>query len=107
MFTRIVECHAKPGKRDEFGNKLRNEVVPILQKQAGFVDVIGLTSEDDADRMLAISFWKSKEDAERYEHEHYHRIVDIIKPLVKEDPRVKTFNVETSTSQRIAARKAA
>ena len=107
MFTHIVECHVKPGKRDEFGNKLRNEVVPILQKQAGFVDVIGLTSEDDADRTLAISFWKSKEDAERYEPEHYHRIVDIIKPLVKEDPRVKTFNVETSTSQRIAARKAA
>lgn len=107
MFTRIVECHVKPGKRDEFGNKLRNEVVPILQKQPGFVDVIGLTSEDDADRMLSISFWKNKEDAERYEHEHYHRILDIIKPLVKEDPRVKTFNVETSTSQWIAAGKAA
>lgn len=107
MFTRIVECHLKPGKRDNFGNKLQNEVVPILQQQPGFVDVIGLTSEDDADRMVSISFWKSKEDAERYHHEHFHHILDIIKPSLKEDPKVRTFNVDTSTSQRISAGKAA
>ncbi len=45
MFTRIVECHVKPEKKDEFNNKLRSEVLPILQKQPGFVDLIALASE--------------------------------------------------------------
>ena len=65
MFTRMVECRVKPDKRDEFNNKLRNDVLPILQKQPGFVDLIGLTSESDAERVISVSFWKNKEDAER------------------------------------------
>ena len=79
MFTRIVECRVKPDKRDEFNNKLRNDVLPILQKQPGFVDLIGLSSESDAERVVSVSFWKSKEDAERYHREHYQRIVDTLK----------------------------
>ncbi|PYX21142.1 MAG: hypothetical protein DMG87_09555 [Acidobacteria bacterium] len=57
MFTRIVECHVKPEKKDEFNNKLRSEVLPILQKQPGFVDLIALASENDPERMVALSFW--------------------------------------------------
>jgi quinol monooxygenase YgiN len=107
MFTRIVECRVKPDKRDEFNNKLRNDVLPILQKQPGFVDLIGLTSESDAERVISVSFWKNKEDAERYHREHYNRIVDTLKPTLRKDPTVETFNVETSTTHRIAAGKAA
>lgn len=107
MFTRIVECHVKPGKKDEFSNKLRNEVLPILQKQPGFVDVIGLASEKDSERMVSISFWKTKEDAERYHREHFNQVKDLILPLIKREPSVETFNVETSTTHRIAAGKAA
>ena len=42
MFTRFVECHVKPDKKDDFTNKLRSDVLPILQKQPGFVDLVGL-----------------------------------------------------------------
>jgi hypothetical protein len=47
MFTRFVECNVKPDKKDDFTNKLRNDVMPILQKQPGFVDLISLVSDDD------------------------------------------------------------
>jgi quinol monooxygenase YgiN len=107
MFTRIVECHVKPEKRDEFSNKLRNEVLPILQKQAGFVDLIGLTSEEDPERILSVSFWASKQDAERYHREHYNRIVETLRPQLKREPTVENFNVDTSTTHRIAAGKVA
>jgi len=107
MFTRIVECHVKPDKRDEFNQNLRNDVLPILQKQPGFVDLISLAPENDRERALSISFWNTKEDAERYHREHYSRIVDVLKPVLKKDPKVETFNVDTSTSQRIAASRAA
>ncbi len=107
MFTRIVECNVKPEKRDEFSNKLRNDVLPILQKQPGFVDLIGLVHETDRERIVSVSFWNSKEDAERYHREHYNRILDMLKPMLKKDPKVEHFTVDTSTTHRIAAGKAA
>ncbi len=107
MFTRIVECQVKPDKREEVSNKLRNEVLPILQKLPGFVDMIALAHETEPERLVSISFWNTKEDAERYHREHYNRIVEMLKPHLKVTPKVDTFNVETSTTHRIAAVRAA
>jgi heme-degrading monooxygenase HmoA len=107
MFTRIVECHVKPEKKDEFNQKLRNDVLPILNRQPGFVDLISLVQDSDRERQVALSFWNTKEDAERYHRENYNRILEMIKPYLKKDPKVETFNVDTSTSHRIAAGKAA
>jgi heme-degrading monooxygenase HmoA len=107
MFTRIVECHVKPERKDEFETKLRNEVLPILQKQPGFVDLIALQPEDDSDRQVSISFWNTKQDAERYQRDQFSRITDSIKPLLKREPMVQTYTVAHSTPHRIAASKAA
>jgi len=107
VFTRIVECSVRTEKQEELRNKLRSEVVPILQKQSGFVDEISLVSDRDPERMVAISFWRNKEDAERYNRETFPRILDSIKPLLKTTPKVETYNVEDSTVHRIAAGKAA
>jgi len=54
MFTRIVECQVKPNKRDELKDRLRSEVLPLLQKQPGFVDLIGLVSENDPDKIVSM-----------------------------------------------------
>jgi heme-degrading monooxygenase HmoA len=107
MFTRFVECHVKPDKKDDFNNKLRNDVLAILQKQPGFVDLIGLVSESDPDRVVSVSFWNSKQDAERYHREQFSRIAEMLKPVLKREPEVDTFNVDTWTTRRIAAGKAA
>jgi heme-degrading monooxygenase HmoA len=103
MFTRIVECHVKPERKEDFENQLHNEVLPILQKQPGFVDLITLQPEDGGERQLSLSFWNNKQDAERYQREQYSRIVDTIKPLLKRDPQVQTYKVVHSTAHRIAA----
>jgi len=107
MFTRIVECHVKPERKEDFENKLHNEVLPILQKQPGFVDLITLQPEDGGERQLTLSFWNNKQDAERYQREQYSRIVDTIKPLLKRDPQVQTYIVAHSTPHRITASKVA
>jgi len=39
--------------------------VPILKKQNGFVDEIVLVSDAEQDRVLGLSFWNAREDAER------------------------------------------
>src|SRR5439155_5394886 len=62
MFTRIVECRIRPEQRETANQTLRQQILPLLQKQTGFVDELALISETDPERLVAISFWKSKED---------------------------------------------
>ena len=107
MFTRIAECYVKKDKRQDFSNRMREQVLPILQSQPGFVDVLALASEDEPERMVSISLWKSRAEAERYHDERYEEIVQLIRPLLRDEPSVELYNVETSTAHRIATGKAA
>jgi quinol monooxygenase YgiN len=54
-----------------------------------------------------LSFWSSKEDAERYHQEQYLKIQEMLKPLIEDEPVIRTFDVQTSTTHHITARKAA
>jgi quinol monooxygenase YgiN len=106
MFTRIVECYVKREKRQEFTDKLQKHVLPILQSQAGFVDTLNLSAEEEPERIVAISMWKSRADAERYHRDHFSGILDVIRPLLRDEPTVEFYNVESSTAHRIAAKAA-
>jgi hypothetical protein len=44
MFTRTVEVTPKSGKARELANTINEKVLPILKKQAGFVDETLLVS---------------------------------------------------------------
>jgi len=107
MFTRVVEVPAKQGKGREVCNTVHDKVLPILRNQPGFVDEILLISTTEPDRILALSFWKTPEDAERYNREQYPKINEMIQHLLTSAPKLQTFDVDTSTTHRIAAGKAA
>ena len=107
MFTRAVELTSKPGKARELSNTINQQAVPILQKQSGFVDEIILNSDAEPDRVLALSFWKTKEDAERYQREQYKNIHDSLRHLLEAEPNIRTFDVHASTGQKIAVERAA
>ena len=107
MFTRIVELTSKPGKAKELSKTITEKVLPILKKQTGFVDETVLVSDTESTRVLALSFWNSKEDAERYHREQYPKIQEILKPLLETEPAIRTFDVHTSTTHRIAPGKKA
>jgi heme-degrading monooxygenase HmoA len=107
MFTRVLEFHATRGKAKEAANALNDKVLPILRKQSGFVDAIVLTSTTQPDRLLGLSFWKTAEDAERYAREQYPKVNEILRPMLETAPTVQTFNVDISTTHKIAAGKAA
>ena len=107
MYTRVVEITSKSGKARELCNIIEEQVVPILKKQPGFVDETVLVSDTESNRVLGLSFWNSKEDAERYHREQYPKIQETLKPLFETDPVIRTFDVQSSTTHRITARKAA
>lgn len=107
MFTRIVECYVKSDKRQEFADQIQKLVLPLLQSAPGFVDLLGLTSEDEPERTVSISIWNSRADAEQYHRENFDRIMGVVRPLLRDEPSIEHYNVEASTAHRIAAGKAA
>jgi heme-degrading monooxygenase HmoA len=107
MFTRVLEMTSKAGKSQEVANTINDRAVPILKKQRGFVDEIVLISSGKADQVLALSFWNEREDAEEYRKEQYQKIHDMVRPLLETEPEIRTFDVHTSNTHKIAASKAA
>jgi len=107
MFTRVVEVTTKYGKAREVCSTIRYKALPILGYQNGFVDEVTLVSTDDPNRVLAISFWKTREDAQQYHNQQFQNITNLIRSHLEQDPQVETFDVDTSTTHRIAAGKAA
>jgi heme-degrading monooxygenase HmoA len=55
-----------PGKARELAKTIQEKILPIIEGQPGFVDEIVLVSNTERDQILALSFWKSQQDAERY-----------------------------------------
>ncbi len=107
MFARTVEINAKTGKARELVRTVNDQVLAILKNQPGFVDEMTLISQDAPDRVLAISLWQSREDAEKYNRESFPRVTDIIRNVIEGTPQVRTFDVATSTAHNIVAGKAA
>ena len=40
MFARILDFEVKMEKREEFVKVVKNQIVPILKKQAGFLEIL-------------------------------------------------------------------
>jgi len=107
MFTRVVEIETKAGQGRDLSSAINEKVLPVLKKQPGFVDEIMLVGSTDPDRILTLTFWQTEADAERYNREHFLAVSEILKPLYERAPNVTTYNVDTSTTHKIAATKAA
>jgi heme-degrading monooxygenase HmoA len=107
MFTRIVELTTKPGKNKPLSDAINDKVLPILKKQRGFVDETVLVSDKEDNRVLSLSFWNTREDAEQYHRAEYEKVHEMVRHLLDAEPVIRTFEVHTSTTHRIAAGKAA
>ena len=107
MFTRVVELRCKAGKTNELTNIATEKVLPILRKQQGFQDEIALVSNTNPNRVLAISFWNKRDDAERYQREQFQNIAAMLQPLCEGRPVISTFEVNSSTVHHIDFGKAA
>ena len=107
MFTRVVELTSKFGKARELCDTIDDKVLPILKGQTGFVDEIVIVCDAEPDHVLALSFWNTREDAQRYEREQFQTVQKTVQQLMEAAPVVRTFNVHTSTAHKLAAEKAA
>ena len=94
MFARLVEAMAKPGKKDEIFAVLR-QLVAVLKKQQGFVDLIALAGDTDLNESVTLTLWRNKKDAETfYKTREFAQAWSRLEPLVEDIRIVRTFRVE-------------
>jgi quinol monooxygenase YgiN len=99
MFARHVAVKLKPGTLAEFTKVMDKEILPWLRKQQGFLDSITL-SVPHSGEIVSISFWDQEENAQVYNSSGYPAVVQILQKILAGTPRVKTFNVVSSTLQK-------
>jgi heme-degrading monooxygenase HmoA len=100
MFARILNCEVKLETKEEFVKVVKNEIVPILKKQTGFLEVLPFFPEKMKEqKVFAISLWATKADSERYEREIYPKVLSILKPYLTAAVHVNHYILETTVCQ--------
>ena len=101
MFARSVSIQLKPNSVAEFTRTLDKEVISLLRKQKGFKDEITLVGQEG--KVIAISVWDLKENAEAYHRGTYPEVLKILTNVVEGTPQVQTYEVASSTLHQIVS----
>jgi len=96
MFVRQLNAHFKPGQFGLFNKRLEKDVIPLLKKQPGFRDELSFYDEGK-DEAFSMSFWDTKQDAEKYARDLYPKIHEKMEDFLEDTPRIRSFEVANST----------
>jgi heme-degrading monooxygenase HmoA len=101
LVARKVSARLKPNTLTEFTNLMEREILPWLRTQEGFLDLI-ILAVPTAREVATISFWDDKGNAQAYNASGYPEAVKVLEKLLDGPPYVKTFDVVSSTFERVA-----
>ena len=107
MYMLLIDGVIKQGKQDEFLKTWSNQILPLLKKQNGFVDEILLLERGTNKAATGLSFWKTQQDAERYQRDVFPQASSNVEPLLNSSPTVRSFEVAASETFHIVAGRAA
>ncbi len=101
MFARLLEMTVKPEKKPELFKKVGEEVVPILKKYSGFMNVINMEVETEPTKVYLVSIWRDKLDAEKYDKESFPKVKAMYEPFMTAPIVVKLCKVDETTFQQV------
>lgn len=107
MFARVCELHFKAEKKPELVRMLREDIVPMLEACAGFVDEIALDLDTHPRKFYAISLWRDARDAEKYHKECFPKIYDMLEPFLVAPISVKHGTIDETITKKLIFRVAA
>ena len=103
MFTRMLTCTIKMGKKEEFLEAAR-QLRKAYADQPGFVDLLAFLGDEQPQRALVAAVWKSKSASDEF----YLKRAPLLelKPFLEEQ-QIEHYHLEVSNLFGIAAGKAA
>ena len=101
MFARVVEYSPATDAASEFVRVVEDTALRIVKAQAGCVTAF---VELRGQAVLGVSVWESTAEAARYSRECYPEIKTMLRPFLKCDPEIHTFEVREIGSVVVRAR---
>ncbi len=99
MFARIMELVPRWEMKPEFIKVTKNEILPIMKKQPGFLELLPFVPELQSDKLIVISLWTEKKHWEKYQKETFPKVMAILKPFLLAEPMLKLYTVETTVCE--------
>jgi hypothetical protein len=96
MFARKLYMYLKNDGVLAFKLKLEEEIIPLLQKQRGFLGQIAFVYLSGRE-VQAFDLWETAEHAESYNRETYPQVTRMLASVIEGSPRIETFDVLSST----------
>jgi hypothetical protein len=96
MFVRKVSVRLKSNALDQFTNLMESEILPWLRTQEGFLDLITLAATCESE-IQTLSFWDHEGSAQAYNASGYTTVLKSLAAILDGVPRLKTFEVVSST----------
>ena len=96
MFARMLEFTPKWERKDEFIKVVQKEVLPILKKHNGFLEILPFVPELKTEKVFVISLWMEKKDFERYEREWFPKVEEILRPYLTTPINFRYYTLETT-----------
>ena len=93
MYLRMTHFAVKPGHWEEALRLVREQSIPKLEKQPGFLRLM-FTGDEKTGKGVLITMWQSEEQALQYVHSN--RVIDLVQPFVDmaaEQPVMYGYNV--------------
>ena len=101
MVARKVAARLKPDSLERFAHLMDREILPWLQEQEGFLDLITLAGADGTE-VATISFWDHSGNGHACNTNAYPEALKLLGELLDGSPNMKTFEVVNSTLHRRA-----
>jgi hypothetical protein len=103
MFSRTITMRLKPNNVFQLTKVMEERVLPLLRKQEGFKEEMFFLSPNGMDA-IGISLWDRQESAESYHKNAYPQVIESMSNLLEGNPQVKTYDVVSSTFDKVAPR---
>ena len=68
LYLRILSLHVRSGMLEEFSTLYRREIIPGLRRVPGCHSAFLIGEKGDPRKLISVTIWNSKADAEQYEH---------------------------------------
>jgi hypothetical protein len=102
QFCHIIELSVAPGQAKKVIDVIGNEAIPrIIQPAVGFIDEMVLLALEEQNHVTAFSFWRSKEDSDRFDEYGFAAFTGLLEQSLTGPPERRPFWVGASTNPRI------
>jgi heme-degrading monooxygenase HmoA len=103
MYTCIASFTVLPDTCELTREIIHEEIIPVLRRQQGLMDLMIMQSSDEPSEFLVVTFWETRDHAHDYHRDVHTPLIQRLKAHMDGAADVHFFTVDTSTFHHISA----